>query len=136
MMMEDEGKLEPVYNGSKFTVIHCIGAVESFYESAKSLVKQKARTMEMQIVIQIKRLADGKRMATDTFVSEGSLPSDKKFYALKRIPIRGYLWFSESRGGVCFISHYVYKDYPKLNKSNIRKIHSNWRRIEEDGHEK
>ena len=57
----------------------------------------------------------------------------KKFRALKRIPIRGYCWLSETHKNTYFISHYVAKKKNKLDQSDTDKVQANWRRIEVDG---
>ncbi|MBA3980991.1 MAG: hypothetical protein C0462_10370 [Alcanivorax sp.] len=80
-------------------------------------------------------------MSQGHFPREGELPrrpgqhGARYFYALKRIPIRGYCWESEAKPGTWFISHYVYKDYDKLADQDVQKVANNWRRIEEDGHD-
>ncbi|MFH6895118.1 hypothetical protein ACHCAL_13815 [Providencia huaxiensis] len=124
------GKLLKTYNGEKFVVTHCDGAIDTFLESLKSLKDKEAKVMEMKVVLQLKRLADGKAMAKESFVSEGTLPNGKKFYAIKRVPVRGYLWLSSKLRCTYYVSHYIYKNHQKLKDKDKDMIHSNWRKIE------
>ncbi len=130
------------YKGAKFTVTHCEGALESYKEALKSVDARRRKSFTRGIILQIQRLADGRRMSKENFPQEGDLPKRKgqqkakKFYALKRIPIRGYCWLSEKYSNTYFISHYVYKDYDGLRKSDTKKIGSNWQRIEGNGDER
>ncbi|MCO8052630.1 hypothetical protein NI531_18075 [Proteus penneri] len=127
----EDGKLAQTYNGLKFVVSHCDGALETFHESASKLKDKEAKLMEMKIAIQLKRLSDGKAMSRDSFVAEGNLPNGKKFYAIKRVPVRGYLWLSSKLRCTYYISHYKYKDHQKLRSKDTNTIHANWRKIEE-----
>lgn len=77
-------------------------------------------------------------MSSDTFAPEGNLPNrstHKKFYALRRLPVRGYCWESTNTKNTYFISHYVNKTWQKLRDQDTNKVHSNWHRIEIDGYE-
>ncbi|NOX67160.1 MAG: hypothetical protein GXO85_15520 [Chlorobi bacterium] len=77
-------------------------------------------------------------MSKENFPQEGDLPkrvgqqAAKKFNALKRLPVRGYCWFSEMYPNTYFISHYVYKNYAKLKSKDTAKVGDNWGRIEVD----
>ncbi len=130
------------YKGSKFTAIHCEGALESYVAALNSVDARRRKSFTCRIIQQIERLADGQRMSRENFPQEGDLPKRKgqqkakKFNALKRIPIRGYCWLSERHKNTYFISHYVYKDYDDLRESDTNKVGSNWRRIEENGDER
>ncbi len=88
--------------------------------------------------MQIERLTRGERMSKQHFAPEGALPKNcgKKFYALKRLPIRGYCWLSSTHTSKYFISHYISKDFNKLRAEDISKVHTNWGRIEEQGDER
>lgn len=138
--MKDDNIMDR-YKGSRFTVIHCKGALESYEEALKSVEAAKRSKFTMNMIIQIQRLADGHRMSKENFPQEGDLPKRKgqshakKFNALKRIPIRGYCWLSERYANTYFISHYVFKDYDRLKDSDTRKVGDNWRRIEVNGDE-
>lgn len=135
-------KLKDSYKGSKFTVIHCEGALESYLTAQNSVDARKRKSFTRGIIQQVQRLADGQRMSRENFPQEGDLPKRKgqqkvrKFNALKRIPVRGYCWLSERHENTYFISHYVYKDYDNLRESDTNKVGANWRRIEENGDER
>jgi len=87
------------------------------------------------------RLANGQPLSRDSFPEEGSLPvlvgrPRRKFRALKRLPIRGYCWKSESCSRTYFISHYIHKKKNDLKQSDIEKVANNWKRIEVNGDER
>ncbi|MCU7906896.1 MAG: hypothetical protein KZQ76_13845 [Candidatus Thiodiazotropha sp. (ex Epidulcina cf. delphinae)] len=130
------------YNGSKFTVIHCEGALESYEVALNSVEAGKHKSFTRGMIMQIQRLADGHRLSKENFPQEGNLPGRKgrqkakKFYALKRIPIRGYCWKSGRRKNTYYISHYVYKDYDNLKERDAGRVGANWSRIEEKGDER
>ncbi|MCK0154618.1 hypothetical protein MWU49_12940 [Alcanivorax sp. S6407] len=138
-MPKDQIQPKPSYHGKRYKVVHCEGALDSFYDALKKVKANKAKSLTTQMALQIKRLADGGEMSNENFPSEGQLPScpgqqrRKKFRALKRIPIRGYCWLSDRVPGTWFISHYVYKDYNDLDERDTDKVGRNWRRIEENG---
>ena len=138
-MSDDKPKDD--YQGSKFTIIHCKKALDSYSEALNSVNANKRKSFTRRIIQQIERLADGGRMSRENFPQEGDLPKRKgqqrakKFNALKRIPIRGYCWLSDRHKNTYFISHYVYKDYDDLRESDTSKVGANWRRIEENGDE-
>ena len=139
--MKDD-KPKDRYTGSKFTVIHCDGALESFDNALSSVDARKRKAFIRGMVMQIQRLADGHRMTKENFPHEGNLPSRvgqqkaKKFNAFKRIPLRGYCWLSERYKNTYFISHYVYKDYGNLKERDTKRVGVNWSRIEEKGDER
>jgi phage-related protein len=96
---------------------------------------RKIGVMKRGLAMQLDKLAKGEKLSTENFAPEGNLPSGKKFFALKKLPIRGYCWFSQSNKGVVYISHYVHKKTQKLSEADINKVASNWKRIEEQGYE-
>lgn len=134
-------KIQNKFEGEKFKVIHCKGAVESFEEALSHIDSRKSKSLKRGMILQIQRLADGHRMSKDNFPQEGDLPKlkeqskTKKFNALKRIPIRGYCWLSDAHPNTYFISHYVYKDYDRLKQVDTAIVGKNWNRIEVNGHE-
>ena len=127
--------------GSKFTVTHCKGALDSYIEALSHVDARKHKTFTNAVVLQIARLADGHRMSIKSFPQEGELPKRKgqkkakRFNALKKIPIRGYCWLSDKHKDTYFISHYVYKNYDKLKERDTNQVGANWRRIEENDDE-
>lgn len=123
------------YSGLKFRVIHCRGALDSLEQA---LAKRKASEHDgrkRSMVHQIDRLTSGQRLSAKTFVSEGDLPNGKKFKALKKQPLRAYLWLSDRVPATYFISHYIYKGKDKLSTKDTNIVCNNWRRIEEQGDE-
>ena len=135
-------ELEKSHKGSKFTIVHCEGAIESFNNALRSVESRKQLKFRNAMIMQLTRLADSQRMSRENFPPEGELPKRagqsraKKFNALKRIPLRGYCWLSEKHPNTYFVSHYVHKDYDKLKEQDSKKVRSNWKRIEEDGYER
>lgn len=132
--------LKPEYRGQKFRIVHCQGAYESFEKIASRLKSGQANKFARGLSQQIQRLADGQQMTKENFPKEGKLPNkggnSKHFRALKRIPVRGYCWLSSRYPNTYFISHYVYKDYGKLDSRDTQIVHRNWKRIEEEGDER
>ncbi len=123
------------YTGVRFRVVHCAGALDSL-EAA--LAKRKAGEHDgrkRSMIHQINRLTSGTRLSNSTFVSEGDLPNGKNFKALKKQPLRAYLWLSDRVPATYFISHYIYKDKDKLSTKDTNIVCANWRRIEEQGDE-
>lgn len=138
--MKDD-KPRDKYEGEKFTVIHCKGALDSYRAALGGVEARKHKSFTHGIIMQIERLAAGHRMSKENFPQEGDLPKRKgqhkakKFNALKRKPIRGYCWLSEQHKNTYFISHYVFKNYDKLKDSDTNRTGANWTRIEVDGDE-
>jgi hypothetical protein len=119
------------YKGSKYRIIHCEGALESFNDATAKHPKDKRDLYKAQMIAIIKRLGDGDRMSNENFPQEGELPDKSHFRALKKIPIRAYIWLSKKTPNTYYISHYIYKNYDKLKKSEIEKVCNNWKKIEE-----
>lgn len=140
-MAKEKTPPDQAYQGTRYRVVHCEGALKSFQKAIRHVKAGKARPLTRHVVLQIERLADGLEMSKANFPQEGVLPKangqhhTKHFFALKRVPIRGYCWLSERVPNTWFISHYVYKDYEKLDPADTEKVGRNWRRVEEDGHE-
>jgi len=138
----DDEKPKDRHEGSKFTVVHCKGALDSYIEALNHVNAKKHKAFTRGMIQQIARLAEGHRMSKANFPQEGGLPKRKgqhrakKFNALKRIPVRGYCWLSEKHKNTYFISHYVFKDYDDLKESDTNRVGNNWRRIEENGDER
>lgn len=139
--MTDNETPDISYNGRKFTITHCKGALDSYQNAIQSVPANQRKSFKRSMEQQIKRLADGHRMSKENFPSEGNLPKDKrgqsagKFNALKRKPLRGYCWRSSTKENTYFISHYVYKNYQKLKKKDTEIICENWWRVEVNGDE-
>lgn len=85
-------ELSSKHKGSKFTVEHCDGAVESFEKALLSVTPHNKKASLKRAMIQlIERLADGRPMSKENFPQEGNLPkSSGKFNAFKKLPVRAY----------------------------------------------
>lgn len=124
------------YEGSRYTVVHCNGAEDSFFkELGKHVPKNKHPGYKARMRRIIERLADGHRMSNENFPKEGKLPDGSHFRALKRNPLRAYIWQSKSHPATFFISHYVYKNYRKLKDKDVKKTCDNWNIYEEKNDE-
>lgn len=138
-MTKRRGELAREYQGSRFRIVHCEGALESFREALTHIEARRALSLTQRLISQINRLANGEPLSREHFPKEGALPGrpgqqqPRYFHALKRIPIRGYCWQSQTKPDTYFISHYVYKDYDALADRDTRRVGNNWRRIEENG---
>lgn len=134
---KNEIELKAEYVLSK-KVVHCKKAIQSYHDATKSVMAQKKASLTRQLIHQIERLASGQRMSKEHFPPEGDLPAKsayKKFYALKRIPIRGYCWQSTKYPNTYYISHYIHKDFDKLRPKDVELVHNNWTRVEVSGDE-
>lgn len=78
-------KIQNNFEGEKFKVIHCKGAVESYEESLRHVDSQKRKSFTRSMIIQIQRLADGQRMSKENFPQEGVLPKQKEQSKTKKI---------------------------------------------------
>ncbi|MES4612989.1 hypothetical protein V2154_10435 [Ewingella sp. CoE-038-23] len=128
--------VQVTFKGECHTVVHCDGAIKSLAVAIRSVSpSKKQRSMMISLQLQIERLSSGKRTAELSIRKEGLLPSyegrpSKNFWAIKKIPIRGYYWESERVFMTYFISHYIYKDFDDLHDSDVKKVCNNWDRIE------
>jgi len=129
------------FKGECHVVVHCHGALKSLTAAIKSISPAKRqRSMVISLQLQIERLASGKRTPDLSVRKEGLLPSHdgkpgKNFWAIKKIPIRGYYWESERVFMTYYISHYIYKDFDQLHDSDVEKVCNNWDRIERGFHD-
>jgi hypothetical protein len=129
-----------VHQGKKFRVVHCEGALTDLEYLLEDCPKSKRSSLKQFLYKQIERLGDGIRIASHSFPKEAELPRSKggdngNFYALKKIPVRGYCWRSKTQHNTWFISHYALKRKDKLSRSDTARVHRNWIRIEENNHE-
>ncbi len=95
------------YIGCKYCIIHCEGAVESFNRAIAKHPKNKRTQYEAQMTAIMKRLGDGGSMSNENFPQEGELPDKSHFRALKKIPIRAYIWLSKKTPNI-----YLYTAFP------------------------
>ncbi|WP_062267059.1 hypothetical protein [Endozoicomonas arenosclerae] len=118
------------YHGSRYKILHCKGAKESFDEALKKHKSMRTR-YKARMRSLIERLGKGEPLSSSSFPREGSLPDGSRFRALKKIPIRAYLWLSKKHPDTYYISHYIYKDFQKLKDSDTRRVCDNWEIIEQ-----
>ena len=122
--------------GECHRIVHCKGALKSLSESLKSVTPaKKQKSMLISLTLQLERLVSGKRTPDLSARKEGVLPSlngkpAKNFWAIKKIPIRGYYWESDRHHMTFFMSHYIYKDFDRLDDADVQKVRNNWERIE------
>lgn len=119
-----------LYQGTHCAIVHCSGAEQSLNVALEHVGKQKRGSLHRRLMQQMMRYADGDRLSSDNFPSEGKLPDKKKFYAFKKLPIRAYCWQSNICKRTLFISHYVFKDQKKLNSSDADQVGRNWEKKE------
>ena len=112
--------------GLKRRVIHAPGALDSWVKEAAKLNERKATEIEGFLIALFDAWIDNSRLNTHWGAPEGDLNKDKKFFAIKRIPIRAYFWYSDVHKNTIVISHYVYKKWQKLRTKDIRKVKLNW----------
>lgn len=122
-------------SNSQLEIRHCKKAIESFEEALEHVVPHKKRKRyRTWMLLAMDRLCRNEPLPKAEFCSEGNLPGNAgKFYAFKHIPVRAYCWYSKRFDSVMYISHYIYKDFEKLDKADIKRVHANYNRIEVDG---
>lgn len=131
---DEKENLADHYVGRVFVIWHCRGALKSYYNALESVEANKRGKFTRSLIYQIERLANGEKISPIHFPKEDKLPArsdGESFYALKRIPLRGYCWLSQRHSNTYFISHYINKRKDKLDRNDTKKVHNNWYRIEE-----
>ncbi len=112
--------------GLKRRVIHAPGALDSWEKEAAKLSERKATEIEGFLIALFDAWNDNSRLNSRWAEPEGDLSKAKKFFAIKRIPIRAYFWYSDVHKNTIVISHYVYKKWQKLRTEDIKKVKLNW----------
>lgn len=139
-MSSTQQLLDDVIVGEQFEIHHCDGALRSLELALEHVQKGKRKSWLRGIKMQFERLANGDRLSDQHFPKEGRLPrrvgqqTDKHFRAIKRVPVRGYVWKSERFPNRYYVSHYVYKDYNRLKPKDSELVAKNWRLIEAGEH--
>jgi len=113
--------------GSKRRVIHSPGALDSWEKVAAQLPDRKATEIEGFLIGLFDAWVGNSRLHTRWAEPEGNLSKTKKFFAIKRIPIRAYFWYSDVHKDTIVISHYVYKKWQKLKAKDIKQVKLNWK---------
>ena len=112
--------------GLKRRVIHASGALDSWEKEAAKLSERKATEIEGFLIALFDAWNDSSRLHSHWAEPEGDLSKAKKFFAIKRIPIRAYFWYSDIHRNTIVISHYVYKKWQKLRIKDTKKVKLNW----------
>lgn len=122
-------------------------AMKTLHDSLAHCPKAKQEVaVKSQIDVLLRKIANHKlysRLGIQkfSFPEEGELPSRpgrnaKKYYAIKKPPVRVYGWFYEGtdhpeiRRGDFIISHCVHKDYNKKKSVEDERIANKWRILE------
>jgi hypothetical protein len=108
-------------------VIHAPGALKSWEDVAEKLPSQKTALIEGALCQLFMDWIDGARLHRQWAEPEGDLDRGTKFFAIKRIPVRAYFWYSEVHKDTIVSSHYVKKSWQKLRKADIERVRANWR---------
>ena len=118
--------------GSARRVKHALGALESWEKVAAKLGRRKAALVEGQLIAVFDDWINGCRFHTGWAEPEGNLSDGARFFAIKRIPIRAYFWYSKNSRNTIVVSHYVNKTWRKLRLEDTNRVKANWKR-EQDG---
>lgn len=112
--------------GSKRRVVHAPGALVSWDRVASQLASAKANAIEGFLIALFEDWVEGKRLHTGWAEPEGDLDRNTKFFAIRRVPVRAYFWYSEIHQNTLVISHYMIKKWSKLRAKDIRRVRKNW----------
>jgi len=112
--------------GTKRRILNAPGALASWEIAAKALPAKKANAIEGALIFVFEEWINGVRLHNDLAVPEGELDKNHKFFAIKRIPIRAYFWYSEIYSDSIIISHYVGKKWRNLRSRDTKRVKANW----------
>ena len=113
-------------HGPRRRVIHSPGALETWEKVAAKLDHRKAALIEGQLIAVFDDWINGSRFHSGWAEPEGNLTGATKFFAIKRIPIRAYFWYSQNYKNTIVVSHYVKKTWQKLRPEDIKLVKANW----------
>ena len=119
--------------GPRRRVIHSPGALETWEKVAAKLDHRKAALIEGQLIAVFDDWINGSRFHSGWAEPEGNLAGATKFFAIKRIPIRAYFWYSKNNKNTIVVSHYVKKTWQKLGLEDIKRVKANWVREKAGG---
>jgi len=114
--------------GSVRRVKHAPGALESWEKVAAKLGSRKAALVEGQLIAVFDDWINGCRFHMGWAESEGNLAGGARFFAIRRIPVRAYFWYSKSSRNTIVVSHYVNKTWRKLRREDTARVMANWER--------
>jgi hypothetical protein len=112
--------------GSRRRVIHSPGALDTWEKVTAKLDHRKAALIEGQLIAVFDDWINGSRFHSGWAEPEGNLAGATKFFAIKRIPIRAYFWYSQNYKNTIVVSHYVKKTWQKLRPEDIKLVKANW----------
>ena len=112
--------------GTKYEIVFCEGAEQSLIDISQDENQGKLKQYQVSILHQLKKLADDHRMSSGSFVTEGLLPNGSKFSAIRKHPLRAYLWRSSKENNTFYVSHFVLKRKNKLAAADIKIVCENW----------
>ena len=119
--------------GPRRRVIHSPGALDTWEKVAAKLDHRKAALIEGQLIAVFDDWINGSRFHSGWAEPEGNLDGATKFFAIKRIPIRAYFWYSKNNKNTIVVSHYVKKTWQKLRPEDIKRVKANWEREKAGG---
>lgn len=130
------------YRGTRLTIRYCEQPPEgvephgwippSWQKALQHIPAPKHPSCWAKMLVRREHLAnEGRLRSPDHWNTEGMLPDDKHFYAIKVDRLRAYGWFSSRHKGVFYISHFAYKKGQKLAQEDTNQVIKNWRLIEE-----
>lgn len=112
--------------GRKRRVIHAPGALDSWAKASRKLAPARVNLIEGFLIGLYSDWIDGNRLHSGWARAEGNLGRTSKFYAIRRIPLRAYFFYSRTGKDTIVISHYVVKKWKKLRKKDISRVKTNW----------
>lgn len=113
------------------SVRHADGALDSFHQAVGSLRAKKAIETEGYFIQAYETLINQKRLPSPSiFKKEGKLPNRKHFQAITYGSVRAYCWWSVTVKNQLVVSHYVFKDQPKLAPKDTKRACKNWNALE------
>ncbi|MTI12129.1 hypothetical protein [Sansalvadorimonas verongulae] len=130
---EELRHLDIAHRGSRYTVLYCEGAKDTYESALGHIPKGRQSSIKARLRALLKRLSDGNRLSQDNFPQEANLPGkgNGRFRALKKIPIRVYMWLSKRYPSIYFISHCIFKNKNELAEADKKIVCNNWRKLEE-----
>lgn len=123
--------------GDKYTVRHSEEALDTLMEALSHVPKAKRFNYLRFIYITMTAVANGERLSKGTLVAEEEVTNGKRYYALKKIPIRGYFFYCSGEknpnDSLAYICFYIFKNYQSLGKNITPRVKSHFNRKAYEG---
>ena len=116
-----------VLQGEVYTIYFCKEADKSLNEALSTVKDPNMMQINLQVLLQ--KLANGEKL--NEITAETSKSDKIKFWAIKKIPIRCYFWYSKNNKKHIYVSHFVHKKQQKLDKKDKQRVHRNWKNWEQ-----